>query len=310
MNVENKEVVIEIINKMKKTILLLFLIALITVTGCVNNSEKENQLNRVRQYEADSISKSSKDTISELPLHFEFGMTNEEVNNNLNRLLKDSTITSNYHNLYYYDYVLETGKTIPTMIKFGFYKDSLYALVFSFSESPFNDLKIDINLISEIDNDISSKLDSTYNRISYYEKIGMDTSVFTKWYKGNQYIYLRHLSRHSNDINFVNAPVHRIVSDYKIEKTLDEIGYKAGVKVENSPWDGSVYQVKNHLKNNLKDPDSYEGIEWSTVVETKNGYTVRHKYRAKNSFGGYVVENQIFYLDFKGNVISVSSTSY
>jgi hypothetical protein len=41
------------------------------------------------------------------------------------------------------------------------------------------------------------------------------------------------------------------------------------------------------------------------VVETENGYVVRHKYRAKNSFGGYIIENQKFYLDFKGNVIGI-----
>jgi len=32
-------------------------------------------------------------------------------------------------------------------------------------------------------------------------------------------------------------------------------------------------------------------------------YWVRHKYRAKNSFGGYVIENKIFYLDEQGNVV-------
>ncbi len=29
---------------------------------------------------------------------------------------------------------------------------------------------------------------------------------------------------------------------------------------------------------------------------------VRVKYRSKNSFGGYVVANQVFYLDSRGNV--------
>ena len=74
--------------------------------------------------------------------------------------------------------------------------------------------------------------------------------------------------------------------------------------VYNSEWDGSVRQVKSYLKNNLKDPGSYEGIEWSPVVKNGDGtFKVRHKYRAKNSFGGYVVEEQIFTLDSEGNVI-------
>ena len=79
------------------------------------------------------------------------------------------------------------------------------------------------------------------------------------------------------------------------------------VKVENSSWDASVSQVKSYLKNTLKDPKSVEYIEWSKVVETYNGYQVRCKYRAKNSLGGYVLKNQIFFLDFNGNVIKTSN---
>jgi RNA polymerase subunit RPABC4/transcription elongation factor Spt4 len=74
--------------------------------------------------------------------------------------------------------------------------------------------------------------------------------------------------------------------------------------VENSSWDGSVSQVKDWLRENLKDPGSLEFIEWGTVVETSSGYSVRVKYRAKNSFGGYVIEEKIFTLDHSGNVLS------
>jgi len=75
--------------------------------------------------------------------------------------------------------------------------------------------------------------------------------------------------------------------------------------VANSPWDGSVSQVKSHLMATLKDPGSYESIEWSPVQETASGgFTVRHKFRAKNSFGGYVVEEKTFVLDANGKVVS------
>jgi len=74
--------------------------------------------------------------------------------------------------------------------------------------------------------------------------------------------------------------------------------------VRNSGYDASVRQVESYLKNNLKDPKSYESMEWSAVERTGNGgYKVRHKYRAKNSFGGYVTENKVFYLDANGNVV-------
>lgn len=77
-----------------------------------------------------------------------------------------------------------------------------------------------------------------------------------------------------------------------------------GDAVYNSVIDASVWQVKKFLKEELlKDPGSYEGIEWSQVNENSDGtYWVRHKFRAKNSFGGYVVYNMIFYLDSDGNV--------
>lgn len=76
--------------------------------------------------------------------------------------------------------------------------------------------------------------------------------------------------------------------------------------VFNSEWDGSVRQVKRYLLNQLKDPDSFEAIDWSPVKQIDRPdakFMVRCQYRAKNSYGGYVVSNQLFYLDGKGNVV-------
>ena len=80
-------------------------------------------------------------------------------------------------------------------------------------------------------------------------------------------------------------------------------------KVYNSSWDGSVRQVEEYLDKTLKDPDSFKAIEWSTVQKTNGntkGFMVRCKYRAKNSFGGYVIENKVFYMDEDGNVLYAS----
>ncbi len=83
-----------------------------------------------------------------------------------------------------------------------------------------------------------------------------------------------------------------------------------GLKVKNSPWDNSVHQVESYLKRNLKDPNSFEALSWSKVKDKNNNnngyrYKVFVKYRAKNSFGGYVVKTDLFYLDEKGNVVRV-----
>lgn len=78
--------------------------------------------------------------------------------------------------------------------------------------------------------------------------------------------------------------------------------------VYNSEWDGSVQQVKDYLKATLNDADSYSSVEWGIVVknpQTKE-FTVRHKYRANNMFGGKVLKHQLFLLDSLGTVINVS----
>lgn len=80
------------------------------------------------------------------------------------------------------------------------------------------------------------------------------------------------------------------------------------VPVENSGWDNSVFYVVQYLKSVLKDPDSYEGIEWTkveTIDQAIGKYRVRHKYRAKNGFGGYSIENQVFYLDSLGGITKI-----
>ena len=77
-----------------------------------------------------------------------------------------------------------------------------------------------------------------------------------------------------------------------------------GAVVQSSPWDASVRQVDDWLKNSVKDPDSLQYIEWSPVSQQANGeFMVRVKYRAKNSFGGYVVENKLFFLSSSGTVL-------
>ena len=60
--------------------------------------------------------------------------------------------------------------------------------------------------------------------------------------------------------------------------------------------------VKDYLNTHLKDPDSYQSIEWSPAKESKDGdgsIAIRHKYRAKNSFGGYEIEEKLFIIKNK-----------
>ena len=70
------------------------------------------------------------------------------------------------------------------------------------------------------------------------------------------------------------------------------------VSTEDREWAGVVLKVKTWLNANLKDPGSLEFIDFSPLAKTEVGTTmIRVKYRAKNSFGGYEVENKVFLLN-------------
>lgn len=272
---------------------------LILMISC-DNSARQNEINRSEMDVAQTKAELSSENISELPLNFEFGMTRDEVNKHLEKLVKKGVISKKGDKYYDYDYILESGQKIGTSIETSFYEDRLYDLYFS-----LYGLNFDYELIAAIDKEITNKVDSTYKRISYYMLDYDDSKMWIiKWFKENQYIYLRNAA--GTDIHFVNAPIERIADEKRNQKLLERARMKAGIEVKNSSLDGSVSQVVKYLKNNLKDPDSYESIEWGNVTETDNGYIVRHKYRAKNSFGGYVIEHQIFHIDWQGNITSVS----
>ena len=71
-----------------------------------------------------------------------------------------------------------------------------------------------------------------------------------------------------------------------------------------SAWDGSHYNLERYIKKHLKDPDRYEHIE------TRFGDKVDHilvitKYRARNSFGGMVIEQVAAKTDINGNITEI-----
>ena len=57
----------------------------------------------------------------------------------------------------------------------------------------------------------------------------------------------------------------------------------------------------------LRDPDSYEGLEWTNFIVNQDGPSqVTHTFRAKNGFGGMNVETHTFTVDKDGwKVIAV-----
>ena len=138
------------------TISLLFL-----MISC-DNSAQQNEINKSKMDAARTQAEQSSGNISELPLNFEFGMTRDEVNKHLEKLVKKGVI-SKKGKYYDYNYVLESGQKVEAYIETSFYEDRLYDLYFS-----LYGLKFDYELIAAIDEEITNKVDSTYKRISHY----------------------------------------------------------------------------------------------------------------------------------------------
>lgn len=282
---------------------LLLLCILLFMIGC---SDKENALNMIKQEEAERMAETSNSHYSQLPLGLNFEMNKHEVDSVISELISDGIISKS-GNYYEYKYILDTGQEIDTWVNFDYYNGKLYYLSFELLGDPNEEI------ISLLDRELSEKLDSTYKRISYYEKHEkydgeFQKFIFTKWFKENQIIFMRHAL--GSDLSYINAPVYKLITDIRMDKALEKTRNSRDekgniIRVQNSILDGSVIQVERYLKNSLKDPDSYQSIEWGKVLETSEGYLVRHKYRAKNSFGGYVIENNTFYLNTKGEIINI-----
>jgi len=95
------------------------------------------------------------------------------------------------------------------------------------------------------------------------------------------------------------------------QAALAEIEAIHGKRPSVSGWNGTVYAVHEYLGRNLKDPKSVEYIRWwgpspisAGEYGTEKGWLVVVQYRARNSFGGMVVERQRFVLQGE-KIISV-----
>ena len=84
------------------------------------------------------------------------------------------------------------------------------------------------------------------------------------------------------------------------------LGARQDGPVYNDPWTGSVRQAPEYLAANLKDPSSLEIIEWGKVKKAGAGYSVSCTFRARNSFGGYNVQTEVFLFNKDGYLISTA----
>ncbi|WP_417590308.1 hypothetical protein [Owenweeksia hongkongensis] len=247
-----------------------------------NKAEKENYSKLVK---AELNSRVKKDT---LILGYRFGMTREELKSHTETLLKNKTIQLEGGDLTF-QLIIE-DKAIPFAFQTKTYNDKLNFL----RASTENATAIQVN----------NYLIDKYGKYIFVDSSDHDILKTTTyhWISGNREITSTQIS---------GGYTSEAVLIYRDQSNQEPINISSHhlnqVKVENSSWDGSVSQVNEYLKQNLKDPKSYESIEWSDVQKVGDNYRVRHKYRAKNSYGGYMVENQIFTINSQGKIIDVQN---
>lgn len=200
-------------------------------------------------------------------------------------------------------------------------KDKVCRITFSFDEFGSDSLS---NGGWEVLKDvISQRFDSSWEEVEfdlenienneekkmreYFNIPQIQKDYYVLWVKDNVVVQLQNMRLIKTvTLTYYNVPVigaESIIKNIEIEANINKQDNNNKLPVKNSVWDGSVIQVKNYLKKTLKDPDSYEGVEWSKIIEVNGNYQVRHTFRAKNSFGGYVVETYNFTLDSNGTVI-------
>lgn len=94
----------------------------------------------------------------------------------------------------------------------------------------------------------------------------------------------------------LDAEVAELIKQQEAERKYDLI------KGSFSAWDGSHRELERQIKATLEDPDSYEHIKTS-YTDLGENLLISTKYRAKNSFGGYVITTVGATATYGGEVI-------
>lgn len=241
-------------------------------------------------------------TAIETPEGFRFDMDEEAFYKELGQ-------HNPYEESYRTFYDKQMGKdTFQCQLKYNFDEGKLCSHGFWIETKKANDTTVIVGN-EDVANIIQYYKDKLKNDFEYYDFPDYLISWYKHiWVKDNLVISIQYRKGDSIlpiMIEFENRPVTAKIENQKRSEFEESITPTPTAEVKNNKWNGGVKQVEDYLERTLRDPDSYESIEWSEVKQKADGYYVRHKYRAKNGFGGYVVTNQLFHLDFNGNVVDV-----
>ena len=95
-----------------------------------------------------------------------------------------------------------------------------------------------------------------------------------------------------------NEPVKNKQPDIDSVKqsNREDVRVEIGAKPEKNSKDGSVKIVEEFIKSNTKNPETFEFLEWSEVMDEDGYWKVRCKYRGVSSFNAEVTTNAWFYI--------------
>ncbi|HAO25506.1 MULTISPECIES: DUF4124 domain-containing protein [unclassified Methylophaga] len=69
------------------------------------------------------------------------------------------------------------------------------------------------------------------------------------------------------------------------------------------PTDEMIQSLNGYLRTNLKDPDSLKDLEWVETVTSGFTYKSHIRFRAANSFGGYVLNEKLVRFNDAGKIL-------
>jgi hypothetical protein len=75
-----------------------------------------------------------------------------------------------------------------------------------------------------------------------------------------------------------------------------------------SGWDGSNASLVQQVKDQLREPDSFEHIETRIMAEVNGKHTIMMEYRARNGFGGMNVATALGTVDHHSCEATLTST--
>ena len=302
--------------KTNQKLLILFL-SLLVISACKQKTAYEREFEDQEKYNA-IMAEAEKSDMTELntPDGFSFDMTESAFDKEVAK--RESAYIDSltqYEGFAHYDWLLGTEHyAVDQVYLKEFQDDKLCSYEIDIKGRIVNDKFISIT---------ESDIDNVCNYYKSFLKKDFTFESLTRSVIGKTYVFAKNnmvitivdeINSFDGKIEItyenrpVTAPIERERQALYESKRAESESYTtySSVEVKNNLYDGGVKQVKEYLKYNyLRDPDSYESIEWSEVKRKDDGYYVRHKYRAKNGFGGYVVANQLFHLDFNGKVVDV-----